>query len=203
VQVGTHRDGSIGIDGAVACLDVTDDTVLVNDNVGPQGPLVAFPLDVVLLENAILREHPAVHVAEEGKFDVDLLGEGGVCCRAIHAYTENFRIIGIDLARGESSLDRLELFGSTTSESQDINGEEYIFFAVKVAEPYGFPLIAEKSEIGSSVANFERQFRDFLLFLRVRGERRQRRHDRKEKTDGEDTLHGFLLNVRIDTGQGG
>jgi hypothetical protein len=39
-----------------------------------------------------------VHIAEQGKSDADLLGEGGIGRGAIHANAEYFRIRGVDLA---------------------------------------------------------------------------------------------------------
>ncbi len=55
-----------------------DDAVLVDDDVGALGPLIGFGLNVIALEDAVFLEHLFVHVAQECKFDVDLLGEGGV-----------------------------------------------------------------------------------------------------------------------------
>jgi len=77
-------------------------------------------------------EHFLVHVAEEGKLDVNLLGESGVCCGGIHTDAKNGRIIRIDLTGSESSLDRLKLLGSTTGEGEDVNGEKDILLAVEV-----------------------------------------------------------------------
>jgi len=78
VQGGAHRQSSVGVDGAVAFVDQPDDTLLVDDDVGAQSPLVSFILDVVALEDAVGLEHLAIHVAEERKGDADLFGEGGV-----------------------------------------------------------------------------------------------------------------------------
>ena len=132
VQVGADRNGGVGVDGAVTAFDVADDAVFVDDDVGAQGPLECVALLFVGFEDPVGREHFLVHVAEEGKLDADLLGESGVCRGTVHAHTENCRVACINLAGIESRLDRLELFGSTTGESQDINGEEHIFLAVKI-----------------------------------------------------------------------
>jgi hypothetical protein len=202
VQVGADRDGGIGIDGAVAALDVLDDAVFIDDDVGAQSPLVAVALHVIFLEDTVIGEHLAVHVAEERKLDVDGLGEGSVGRGGIHTYTENFRIVGVDLTRGESSLDRLQLLRSTTGEGENINGEENIFLAVIVAELDGFPLITEEGEVGGFVADFERELGDFFLVLGLRGRRSQRGSHGEEKPGGEQTFHRVLLS-RMVMGRGG
>jgi len=92
VQVGTDRYGSVRVDGAVAFFDVADDPILVDDDVGALRPLVGFLLDVIPLQDAVGGEHLMVHVAEKREINVDLLGEGGIGCRTIHANAENFRI---------------------------------------------------------------------------------------------------------------
>jgi len=92
VQVGTDRYGSVGIDGAVAFFDVADDAILIDDDVGALRPLVGFLLDVISLQDAVGGEHLVVHVAEKREINVDLLGEGGIGSRTIHANAENFRI---------------------------------------------------------------------------------------------------------------
>jgi hypothetical protein len=122
VQCGAHGQGGVGIDGAVTGIDQLDDALLVDDDVGAQSPLVGFLLDVVALEDAVSLEHLAVHVAEEREGDADLLGESGVGSGTIERDSKNFRIRGIDFTGGDSSLDRLKLFRSTTGESQDVDG---------------------------------------------------------------------------------
>ncbi len=143
MQVGADRESVVGIDGGVAFFDVLNDAVLVYDDIGALRPLVRLAFYVIAFEYAVGSEHLFVHVAEQRKLDIDLLGEGGVSCGRIHADAKNFRIRGVDFSCVDSRLDRLELFGSTTGESKDVNGEEYIFFAMKVAELNGFPLVAE------------------------------------------------------------
>ena len=117
VQIGADRQGVVGIDCGVALFDVLDDAVFVDDDVGALRPLVGFGLHVVSLEDAVGAEHLFIHVAEQRKLDIDLLGERGVGCWTIHAHAKNFRVGGVDLTCAYSRLDRLELFGSTTGES--------------------------------------------------------------------------------------
>jgi len=92
VQVGADRYGSVGIYGAVAFFDVTDDAILIDDDVGALRPLVGFLLDVISLQDAVGGEHLVVHVAEKREINADLLGEGGIGSRTIHANAENFCI---------------------------------------------------------------------------------------------------------------
>jgi hypothetical protein len=92
VQVGADRYGCVGIDGAVAFFDVANDAILIDDDVGALRPLVGFLLDVISLQDAVGREHLVVHVAEKREIDVDLLGEGGIGSRTIHANAEDFCI---------------------------------------------------------------------------------------------------------------
>ena len=169
MEVGADRHRGIGVYGAVAFLDVLHDAILVDNNVRALRPLIRFVLNVVALENAILLQHLLVHVAEQRELDIDLFGEGGVCGRTIHAYAEDFRVGGVDLACAYSRLDRLELLGSTTGEGENVDGKEHIFLTVKITELDGFPLIAKESEIGRGVANFERDLSDLVGFLGRRG----------------------------------
>ncbi len=143
VQVDADGDGGIGIDGAVASLDVANDTVLINDQVGAERPLVAFTLHIVGFQYAVSGEHLMVHIAQQRKLDPNLLGESRVGRGTVHAHTENFRVVRVKLARVDSRLDRLELFGSTTGKREDIDGKEDILFAMEVAELHGLPLVTE------------------------------------------------------------
>ena len=143
MQVGAHGESGVGVDGGVAFFDVLHDAVLVYDDVGALSPLERLILHVVAFEDAVGRQHLFVHVAQQWKFDVDLLRESGVGCGRIHADAEDFRIRCVDFSCVDSRLDRLELFGSTTGESEHVNGEQNIFLAAKIAQLDSFPLIAE------------------------------------------------------------
>jgi hypothetical protein len=160
VQGGAHGEGGVGIDGAVAFIDQLDDALLVDDDVGAESPFVGFVLDVVALEDAVGLEHFAIHIAEEREGDADLFGKSGVGSGTIERDSKNFRIRGVDFTGGDSSLDRLKLFRSTTSESQDVDGEKDVLLAAVVAELDGFPAVAEKSEFRGDVADLEGHFCD-------------------------------------------
>jgi len=143
VQIEADGDGGVWINRAAATFDVLDDAVPVDDDVGAKSPLVALTLDIIVFEDAVGSEHLVVHVAEEGKLDTELFGEGLVGCGTIHAHTENHRIVRINLAGIQSRLDRLELLRSTIGEGEDVDGEEDVFLSAKVAQLHGFPLITE------------------------------------------------------------
>ena len=180
MQIGADREGVVGIDCGVAFFDVLDDAVFVDDDVGALRPFEGLILHVVAFEDAVGRQHLLVHVAEQWKFDVDLLRESRVGCGRIHADAENFRIRGVDFAAVDSRLDRLELFGSTTCEGEHIDGEKDIFLAAKIAEFDCFPLIAEQAEVRRGVAYFERDFGDLVSFLRRRSVESRKRQDGKQ-----------------------
>jgi len=184
VQIEAHGHGVVGVDGAVAGFDGADDAVFVDDDVGAQGPLKSVAVDVIGLEDAVGSEHLMVHVAKQGKLDVDLLGEGGVGRGTVHADAENCCIVRINFAAIDSRLDRLELLGSTTGEGEDVDGEENIFLAVEIAELDGFPLIAEESEIRGGIADLEGELGDFILVLGPRGDRGDCGQQREDKGRG-------------------
>jgi len=163
VQSGAHGQGSVGIDGTITFLDKLNDALLIDDDVCAQSPFIGFILHVVALEDAVGLEHLAVHVAEEGKFNTDLFGERGVGGGTIQTNSENFRIRGVNLTGGDSSLDRLKLLRSTAGEGQDVGGEKDVLLAAIVAELHGFPLVAEKREIGGGAADLEGHLGDFGL----------------------------------------
>ncbi len=179
MQGGAHGEGGVGIDGVIALFDELDDALLVDNDVGAQGPLVGFVIlcRVVAFEDAVGLEHLAVHVAEEREGDADLLGKGGVGSGAIYTDSENFRIRGVDLTGGDSSLDRLKLLRSTTGEGQDVDGEVNVFLAAIVTELHSFPTVAEKSELRGGVTDLEGHLGD-LRFLGLRHERNRRQRGR-------------------------
>ena len=163
VQVRANRQSVVRIDRGIAFFDVLDNTVLVYDDIGALSPLVGITLNVVAFKDAVSGQHLLVHIAQEREFDVDLLGESGVGRGRIHTDAEDFRIGGINFAAVDSRLDRLELLRSTTSEGENVNGQKDVLFALKVAELDWLPLIAQKGEIGSWVADFERNSCDLFL----------------------------------------
>src|SRR6185437_6387662 len=98
MQVGANGDGGVRIDGAVAFLDVADNSLFIDDDVGTLRPLEFLALNVVGFQNAVSGEHFVVHVAQEREFYVDLLGKSRVRGGTIDADSKDFRIRGVDLA---------------------------------------------------------------------------------------------------------
>src|SRR3974377_1928588 len=99
VQVGQNGHGGGRVDRAIAAFNVADDAVFINDDVGAQGPLVGVAVSVIVFQDSVGGEHFAVHVAEKGKLDVDLLGEGRVRRGTVHTHAKNLRVASVDLAR--------------------------------------------------------------------------------------------------------
>ena len=143
VQVSADRQSIIGIDGGIAFFDMLHDSVLVDHDVGALRPFIGVALNVVAFQNAVSGKHFFVHVTEQRELDFSFLGKSGVCRGRVHADPKNFGIRGVDFSCVDSRLDRLELFGSATGESEHVNGEQNIFLAAKIAELDSFPLIAE------------------------------------------------------------
>jgi hypothetical protein len=181
VEFCTDGEGVVGIDSAVALLDVLDDAILVNDDIGALGPLIGLALNVAGFQNPVGGQHFFVHVAEQWEFDADLFGKGGVGRGRIDADAINCRVVEINLARVDSRLDRLELFRSTLGESKDINSEKDILFATQFAEFHGLPLIAQKREVRGNVAHLERDLGDLCRLLR--GSRRRNGSERAGKNE--------------------
>jgi hypothetical protein len=117
-----------------------------------------------------------------------LLGEGSVGGGTIQTNSENFRIRGVNLTGGDSSLDRLKLLRSTVGESQDVNGEEHVFLAAVLAELYAFPLIAEQGEIRGGVADLKGHPGD-VGFLHLLCKWRRRNGSGKKKPKGYSAFH--------------
>ena len=165
VQVGANVHRVVRVDGALVEFDVLNNSFFVDNDVRALRPLVVLVLDVVPFQDAVVLKHFLVHVAEEGKFDVNLLCECRICCWGIHTDAKNCRIVRIDFTGSESSLDRLKLFCSTTRKSENIYSEEYILFAAEVRKLDGLPFVAEQAKIGSLFANFQSRLGDLLRTL--------------------------------------
>jgi hypothetical protein len=171
----------VGINGAVASFDEANHALFVDDDVSPQRPLVGFILHVVTLQDAVRSQHLVVHVAEKREINIDLFGEGGIGCGTIHANAEYCGIRGVDLTRGDASLDRLKLFRSTAGESQDVHGQENILLSAEVTELYSFPFVAEQREVWRSVSYFQRHLCHFWFLSLLRQRRSHRRSGQQDQ----------------------
>lgn len=189
VQVRANGQGVIGIDRAVAFLDVLDDAVFIDDDIGTLGPIVALALNVARFEDAVGSEHFLVHVAQQREFNPDLLGEGGVGGRRVNTDAEDFRVAEVDLAAVDSRLDRLELLRSTTGEGEHVDREEDVLLSLKIAELHRFPLIAQQSEIGSFFADLQRNLRQLFVFLSRPGQRRNNRRGSQQDKRSNEAFH--------------
>ena len=182
VQVGADVQRVVGVNSALVKFDMLDDSVLVDDDIRPLRPLVCVALNVVPFEDAVGDEHFLVHVAQEGKLHINLLGESCVCCGGIHTDAENCGFIWIDLTGSESSLDRLKLFRSTTSKGENVHGEKDILLAAEVRELDGLPFVAEQTEVRSLIADLECGLGDLVRVLRAywNGDRNWQRRGQQE-----------------------
>src|SRR5262249_28974961 len=126
---------------------------------------ILLALDLVVFEDAIGNQHFLVHIAKKGELNFDLLGECRVCCWGVHAYPEHRRIVFIDLARSESSLDRLKLLRSTTGKGENVNRKKDVLFAAEIRKLDGLPFIAKKFEVRSTFADLQSRFGDLFCAL--------------------------------------
>ena len=168
MQGGAQGERGVGIDGGVAFLDELDDSLLVDDDVRAQSPLIRVILNVIALQDTVALEHFAVHVAEQREGEANLLGESGIGGGAVHADAEDLGVRGVNSTGGDSSLDRLKLLGSTLGEGQDVDRKVDVFLAAVVAELHGLPPITEKSEIGRGVAGLESHLGHLRFFHLMR-----------------------------------
>ena len=157
VQAGTDRNRAIRVHSALALFDVLDEAFLIHHKGSAIGELLFFVEDAVILGDF------ATHVAQEGIAEAELLRELAICGGAIDADAEYLRIVGVDLAAGDTILVRLEFGGSTRGECQDVKCQHNIFLAVKFAEAYFFPCRIGKREVRSFVAHFKIGVRDLRL----------------------------------------
>jgi len=107
-----------------------------------------------IVEDAIGLRHFALHVTEKGKLDTNFLGEGAVGGRRVNADAQNCRVIEVDLACVDTSLVSLKFLGSTTGKGKDVERQNDVLFAPKIAQLNGRSQMAAQREVWSHVANF-------------------------------------------------
>jgi hypothetical protein len=93
----------------------------------------------------------AIHVAEQGKGDVDFLRESVVGCGTINADSKNDCVRGFQF--GQINLIGLKFLGSTLGEGEDIKGENDVLLPAKIAEANRIPVIIQERKIGRHVAS--------------------------------------------------
>jgi hypothetical protein len=134
VQAGADLDGAAGIHGAIALLNVLDFSFLVDDEGGALSQLRGRAGDVVGAEDVVGDHDLAVHVAQEGKLDANLLGVCTIGGRTVNADSKNLGVALVDLSFVDTILVSLKLFGSTTGEGQDVEGEDDGLLAAVIAQ---------------------------------------------------------------------
>ena len=113
------------VNGVFILIDVPDDAFSIDHKrsaVGGRELGVQYP---------VVRRDLAREIAQQRKFDSDLFGKGFVGGGTIHANAQNLRAVFLEF--GDISLIRLELLGSTTGESQNIERQHDILFSQKIA----------------------------------------------------------------------
>src|SRR3981081_3279064 len=81
--------------------------------------------------NTVLAGDISTPVAQKREGDADLVGEGFIGERAVHAHTQNLSVGGFQ--RLEILLEGLHLRGSTTGEGKDIERQNDVAFAAILA----------------------------------------------------------------------
>ena len=118
-----------------------------------------------IVQDAICLRDFALHVTEEWKLDTNLLGEGGVRGRSVNADSQNCRVVEVDLAIVDTSLVSLKFLGSTTGKGKDVERQNDVLFAPKIAQLYRGSQMAAQREVWSDVANLKERVRDLGLLL--------------------------------------
>jgi hypothetical protein len=139
--------GAAGVDGRGVFLDVLDHAFLVHYEGGAIGKPALF------IEDAILGGDGPLEIAEDREGHADLLGEFAVGGLAVNADAQN---LGIGLFEfGDISLIRLELLRSASRESQNIERQDHVLLAPKIAQLDDPAFLVGKREFRSLVPNLE------------------------------------------------
>src|SRR5215468_1655372 len=72
-QLGAHSNGIVRIDGASFFVNGLNDTLLIDNEGRALRPLIVFLFSVIGLENTVLRQHFAIHVAKQRKGHANFL----------------------------------------------------------------------------------------------------------------------------------
>ena len=114
------------INRVIVGLDFQDFAVFADQDIGALSGFVFVAVKSVLAGNV------STPIAEQGKLDASLFGEGVIGEGAIHAYTQNLGVRSFQLV--ETLLEVLHLQGSTTGEGEHVEAEDDIFLAAKVGQ---------------------------------------------------------------------
>jgi hypothetical protein len=96
MQIRANRDGVRWVNRGAIEFDVLDNTALIDHESSASRKFVFVAAHRIFLQNAVIREHFAVHIAEQREGDVNLLGKSGVGGWAVCANSENNGVGGFD-----------------------------------------------------------------------------------------------------------
>lgn len=142
-EASANRDSSIRIYRVATLLDVLNDALLVDHERRALNEIVLDALAGKLIEglhDPVPRRDLAIHIAQQGKGDSDLLRESRIRSRAVETDAENHRIIFREL--GQISLIGLKFLRSTGSKGENVEGQHYVLLAPIVAQLDRFPRVA-------------------------------------------------------------
>lgn len=132
VKVRTNCYGGRWVDGGCVKIDVLDHAVLANHKRRASRKFHLVLPHGKRLNDPILLQNRAIHIAQQEKGNTNLLRECCVGWRAVDADAENYRITCFDL--GQIRLIGLEFLCSTTCESENVEGEDDVLFAPKTVQ---------------------------------------------------------------------
>lgn len=132
VKARTNCYGRCGVDGGCVEIDVLDHAIFANYKRCAPRKFHFVRSHRKGLHDPVLLQNGAVHIAQQGKRDTDLLCECCIGWRAVNADAENYRITCFDL--GQIRLIGQEFLRSTTCESENVEGEDDVFFAPKTVQ---------------------------------------------------------------------
>lgn len=132
VQARTNCHGGRRVDGRRVEIDVLNHAFFVNHERGAPRKFHFVCSQGERLHNSVLLQNGAVHIAQQGKSDADLLRECCVGWWAVNTDAENYRITCFDL--GQISLIGLKFLRSTTCKSENIEGEDDVLLTSKTVQ---------------------------------------------------------------------
>jgi hypothetical protein len=113
------------IDRHVSFVNVPDDAFFIDQEGG------AISKTLLLVEDAIVFNHSAFEIAENGKCNSDLFCEFAVGGNAVDTHSKNLSLVGFEF--GDISLIRLQFLRSTTGKGEHIDRQYDIFLTFEIA----------------------------------------------------------------------
>jgi len=176
LQIGAQIDGVGRIDRSAAFGDLLNAALLIHHKRGAIGKLGVVIQDPVLLEDF------ALHVAQQREFYADLVGKFGVGGNGVDADAYDRRIIEVNLACVDTSLVSLEFLRSTTCKRENVERHDDVFLAAVIAQFKRCAPGALQGEVRRHVADLQVGVSDLRL-LRRSGIR-QKQHRRQYGQQG-------------------